>query len=180
MGDERNGGYQGRFCPDCKDRLSPDARRCACGWGAPKRREMAPETNNVCTWRSGNLTCSYPVARFDIGMKSGWCVFHRSETSGAKGARIADESQGHTPDEYLDRARLFVYGGGKTDNAVNAKLRARLRRVADGERVGILATRLLGDATPAGAADQHVAAADEAMLAEINRRLAEAQESEVV
>lgn len=175
MGDENI--YGSRPCPDCGERLAHDARRCACGWGASKRGKGEVASNPVCTWHSGMLVCRYPVGRFDLGARSGYCVFHRAKGTGIDAARIAQESEGHTPEQYLERARRLVYGDG-SDNANVAALRARLRRVQAGETVGILATRLLdGLGGPDPVVDERIAAADLANMDAINRSLRDAEEA---
>lgn len=98
-------------CPECSERLSPEARQCACGWKAGGRKSSSgPAWNHVCTWHSGSLFCKYPVGKFEAGATDGWCVFHRTHGSGQVAARIAEESHSHTPEGYLAAARAFVYG----------------------------------------------------------------------
>lgn len=101
-----------KTCPECAERLSLDARQCACGWrvGGKRGANSGPEWNHVCTWHFGSLSCRYPVGRFDQGMRSGLCVFHRTNDRGAIAAQIAEDSQHHTPEQYLAAARRFVYG----------------------------------------------------------------------
>lgn len=143
-----------RGCPECGERLSVDARQCACGWGSGglrgKNRGKGPATpvvdwTHVCTWRSGNLRCEWPVGRFDQGTTRGFCLFHRAQEGGVEAAEIARDSKGHAPDQYLARAQRFAYGEPGVDNPNVAALRAQLKRHAGGERVGLFAQRVLGD-----------------------------------
>ena len=148
MGDEVQ-----RSCPDCGERLSFDARQCECGWGkeGKKARAKASRTTpdmgwkHVCTWRSGSLFCTYPVGLFIDQNTRGFCMFHRAQEGGIEAATIARDSAGHTSDQYLERARLHAYGEPGVDNPNVARLRAQLKRHAGGDRVGLFATRVLGD-----------------------------------
>lgn len=84
------------------------------------------EWNHVCTWQSGALGCTWPVARFDEGRRSGFCIFHRHTPDGYEAAQIAAASLGHTREGYLARAKALVYGNG-TDTPSVAATRATLR-----------------------------------------------------
>lgn len=99
-----------RKCPECGERLSLEARQCACGWGAPKAKAGQLFYDHECQWVANGYRCKYPAARFDAGCTTGMCVFHRAGPSGVDGARIVQESQGATRDQYLEAAKRFVYG----------------------------------------------------------------------
>lgn len=138
-----------RLCPDCGDRLAYDARQCACGWGRSTARKgrgvaNAPTVDwqRTCTWQSGPLKCQYPVGAFYDHASRGRCIFHRAQGEGVEAARIAEESRGCPPAEYLERAKRLAYGDG-SDNANVRELRSRLKRRADGEQVGIASTNAL-------------------------------------
>lgn len=125
MGDERKVfAANSRACPDCGDRISADAKRCACGWGKTSIRAEARH-DPVCRWQYGQLSCRYPVGRFDQGEFRGLCIFHRASDRGAVAARIAEESQGHDRDAYVVAATKTIYGSG--DNHYVAALRAGLK-----------------------------------------------------
>lgn len=79
-----------RKCPDCGERLSFDALRCACGWG--KKGDKGKYFDMVCTYKAGER-CAYPVGLFAEGNTSGWCVFHRQAGSQVDGAEIVRQSR---------------------------------------------------------------------------------------
>lgn len=172
MGDEPR---MRKLCPDCGERLDIDARRCVCGWGVKAASRDQRQTLNVCTWHSGSLRCTYPVGRFDTGMTSGFCIFHRAKPDGASAARIADESSGHTPEQYLERAKAHVYGASPPPAVL--ELQKRVASVQGAGKVGLFAARLLPQRTEAPEVDAHIAEADQRM-ADINRLLAEASEQQ--
>lgn len=99
-----------RKCPECGERLSIDARLCACGWGAKKEKPGTLHFDHECQWVANGYRCKYPVGRFDMGATTGMCIFHRNCTDGADGARIVKESQDASPEQYLRAAKLFAYG----------------------------------------------------------------------
>ena len=82
-----------RKCPDCGERLSFDALRCACGWGAKKPDKGSKFFDMRCTYKAGSDRCNYPVGMFAEGNTSGWCVFHRQNPSQGVGAEIVMQSQ---------------------------------------------------------------------------------------
>lgn len=166
MGDERS-------CPECGARLGMKASHCDCGWGRKPAGQQSAH-NMRCDWHSGQLQCRYPVGRFDVGCRSGFCLFHRSTPAGIDAARIAEESQLHTPEQYLGRATAHTYGA--TVPPVVRALRERLRDVKTGkERPSLFATILPPRATTERtSADEHIARADAARLEDINAMLAEA------
>lgn len=84
MADERN-------CPECGERLSFDARRCACGWGA-KKRDTGRHFDHQCTFKAGHDRCAYPVGLFRETATHGWCIFHRQELEAGQGAEIVRQS----------------------------------------------------------------------------------------
>jgi len=134
MGDE----YRGRSCPECGDRLSVDARRCVCGWGARKagKGDEGPRYDMVCRWEYGDLRCRYPVGLFQQGEYRGLCILHRASDKGHAAAQIAQESQKATQDQYLTSASLLIYRRG--DNPHVAALRASLKSTKPGN-IGALA-----------------------------------------
>lgn len=125
-----------------------------------------------CTWNGNGERCKYPVGAFDLGKSSGYCLFHRSMMSGPGAQAICDESQSASPQDYLARAKRFVYG--TQDPPVVRRLREQIAKRAAGGNVGILTSRLMAQLPnrEADPADEHVAAADAARLAELNAELA--------
>lgn len=91
-----------RKCPDCGERLSLDAMRCACGWGMKKFEKGHRSFDHRCTYLAGNARCEYPVGMFAEGATSGWCIFHRQHLNQADGAEAVRQSQ-TVP--YLDAIR---------------------------------------------------------------------------
>ena len=81
-----------RQCPDCGERLSIDALRCACGWGA-KKTPGVKHFDMRCTYAAGSSRCCYPVGMFPEGKSSGWCIFHRQNLSSFDGAEIVRQSE---------------------------------------------------------------------------------------
>lgn len=136
-----------RKCPSCGERLSFDAERCVCGWAVKAKRSDGPAHEMTCSWTYGALRCRYPNGLFAEGVKRGFCLLHRRTPSGVVAARIAEESQAASREQYVEAAENATYGvrvnGARPDNANVAELRSRLRRVAGGGTVGILSTRLL-------------------------------------
>lgn len=120
-------------CPDCSERLNAQARRCACGWKNPKYDvpESRPGQKHFdarCGYQFAGMRCAHPVGFFDAGSGNGWCIFHRHidpATQHSLGADIVRDSQGCTPEQYLDMARRATYGRGDTDTV--ARIRAGLR-----------------------------------------------------
>lgn len=80
-----------RKCPDCGERLSFDALRCACGWGAKKPDKGARHFDMRCTFESRDRCC-YPVAMFTEGNTSGWCIFHRQNLTHFDAAEVVRQS----------------------------------------------------------------------------------------
>lgn len=80
-----------RQCPDCGERLSFDAIRCACGWGA-KKQAGAKFYDYRCTFKSGAERCAYPVGMFTEGNTSGWCIFHRQPLQAGEGSEVVRQS----------------------------------------------------------------------------------------
>lgn len=81
-----------RKCPDCGERLSFDAQRCACGWGAKRGEKSQKFYDMRCTFRAGSERCNYPVGMFAEGNTSGWCIFHRQPLDAGQGAEIVRQS----------------------------------------------------------------------------------------
>lgn len=82
-----------RKCPDCGERLSFDALRCACGWGVKRGDKSAKFHDMRCTYKAGENRCHYPVGMFAEGNTSGWCVFHRQQLSQRDGAAVVEQSE---------------------------------------------------------------------------------------
>lgn len=119
-----------RKCPECGERLSLDASRCACGWsqggnGKPPSHDMQ------CAWTYGDLRCRYPVGLFADGAKSGFCIFHRANKQGAIAADLARDSENYKPEDYQRLAALQTYNGG---NPMVDRLREAIRLPAKTER----------------------------------------------
>lgn len=137
-----------RSCPECGERLAFDARQCACGWGSKGARKgrgtatPSVDWQRTCTWSTASLRCCYPVGGFYDHATRGWCILHRATGDGIAAVRIADDSRGHTPEQYLERAKRLVYGDG-SDNPVVTELRSRLKRRSGGDHVGIASTSAL-------------------------------------
>lgn len=81
-----------RKCPDCSERLSFDALRCACGWGV-KKEKGGRFFDMRCTYEAHKDRCHYPTACFSEGASSAWCIFHRQNVSQIDGAEIVRQSQ---------------------------------------------------------------------------------------
>lgn len=128
MGDE----FKFRDCPECGDRLSVEARRCVCGWGARKsgKGEEGPRYDHLCRWTYGAVSCKYPVGLFSQGEYRGLCIFHRSIPQGTQAAQIAQESQSATQAQYLAAANRMIYRSG--DNPAVAALRKSLKSTKPG------------------------------------------------
>lgn len=107
-------GDEFRKCPECSERLSPDARQCVCGWGKKTKIEHRRH-DMICTWNSGAMTCSHPVGQFREGATSGFCIFHRSNSSGSVAYNIASESSGFTSETYVLAAMKQIYGNRKAE-----------------------------------------------------------------
>src|SRR4051812_15317620 len=107
---------ESRNCPECGEKLSFEARRCACGWGARKGEKVGREFDHRCTYRAGGDRCQYPVGMFTEGATSGWCIFHRNNTNPAAGQEIVDQSA-RVP--YLDAIKAI-----QARNADSAGVRA--------------------------------------------------------
>lgn len=127
-----------RNCPDCGEVLSAEADRCgACGWlakGARRRVDAhEPRHNMRCTWHVMGLPCQNPVSLFVEGATRNFCLLHRHRPEGSEAAAIAEASAHISPEEFLERCKVVMYGL-KTENGVHpdnqnvAKLRQRLRK----------------------------------------------------
>ena len=123
-----------RTCPECSERLDPDARRCACGWSGERKPGQGPAWNHVCRWRYGALTCENPVGQFAHGETSGLCIFHRATDRGPQAAEIAQDSRIHDQDSYNAAAARQTYGNG--DNPMVARLRAQIEAKPNRRRCG--------------------------------------------
>lgn len=82
---------ESRKCPECGERLSFDALRCACGWGLRKGKGDR-NFDHRCTFQVGGERCSYPVGMFPEGATSGWCIFHRSLPAN-RGGEVVQQSK---------------------------------------------------------------------------------------
>lgn len=112
-----------RSCPDCGERLSLDARQCACGWGKPKAgRHEGPRTDMRCTYKAGSDRCQYPVGMFPAGASSGWCIFHRQPLQAGQGAEITRQSHSIP---YLEALQTI-----QEANKDNANVRALREQIA--------------------------------------------------
>lgn len=128
-----------RKCPDCGERLSFDAIRCACGWGQ-KRGEKGKYFDHRCTYRAGSERCGYPVGMFPEGNTSGWCVFHRQNLDQASGAEVVSQS---SRVKYLDAIQPMLDAAknapGVVDTAWEIALRTGNRAwPSDADKVGYL------------------------------------------
>lgn len=82
--------------------------------------------DHQCQWSYGIMRCRYPVWLFLEGARTGLCIFHRKTSTGHAAAQIAQESETATREQYVESAKLLMYGVG--DNADVAALRAKLRK----------------------------------------------------
>lgn len=80
-----------RKCPECGEKLSFDALRCACGWGLKRGEKAGRVYDHRCTFTAGRDRCAYPVGMFPEGSTSGWCIFHRNAKP-EDGAEIVRQS----------------------------------------------------------------------------------------
>lgn len=103
-----------RKCPDCGERLSFDAIRCACGWGK-REGKGAKYFDMVCTYKAGTDRCAYPVGMFAEGNTSGWCIFHRQHLSQLDGAEVVRQSR-MVP--YLDALKPIIERGANSPSVV--------------------------------------------------------------
>lgn len=100
-------------CPECGTSIALTAKHCDCGWSATPRakvNEGSVSRNHQCQWRANGLQCRFPVGFFDIGASDGYCLFHRNQMNGATGAEYVEASQKATRGDYLNMARVHVYG----------------------------------------------------------------------
>lgn len=128
--------YKQRQCPECGERLSIEARRCVCGWGAKTGSKDNPSYDHSCRWQYGSLNCNYPVGMFEQGQYRGLCLMHRFQDKGVQAAEIAKESKTATREDYLRVLAATIYGRG--DNPYVSRLRASLRPMKPGN-IGVLA-----------------------------------------
>lgn len=123
-----------------------------------------------CIWNGNGERCRYPVGWFPLGAHEGYCIFHRSLLSGVGAQHVCDDSQGSTPEQYVERSKAFVYGTELPANVI--ALQKRLRYVRSNGPVGLFSERLLpksGEGPGREAADAAIAQADAARMAELNR-----------
>ena len=129
-----------------------------------------------CTWNGNGQRCRYPVGVFMLGATEGFCIFHRNNYTGPGAQEVCDESQLHTPEEYVERAKRFTYAGKLAPGIV--ALQERVKRVMAGGKRSFFADLMPERSTgpEADAVDAHIAAADAAHLDEVNRLAAAASE----
>jgi len=114
-------------CPQCKDKLNPDAKACACGWKKAAHADNTPTKDLRCTFTFAGQRCYHPVGFFDQGSFSGWCIFHRSvdpKDSPELAKNIVMDSDRCSPEQYLKMAKAKTYGIG--DSWEVARIRAQL------------------------------------------------------
>lgn len=104
-----------RKCPDCGERLSFDALRCACGWGVRKGEKPGRFYDMRCTYQAGER-CNYPVGLFLEGNTTGWCVFHRQSLRAGDGALIVAQSS-RVP--YAEAIRVLIEKGCSSPSVVD-------------------------------------------------------------
>lgn len=93
-----------RVCPECAERLSPEARQCVCGW----KQEKGPTRDlfhGKCTYTDGDDRCRFPGALSQAQKGDGrWlCAFHFFNGDPIHAARIVESSfkWDGKPDSYL-------------------------------------------------------------------------------
>lgn len=104
-----------RKCPDCGERLSFDALRCACGWGARKDKG-GKFFDPRCTYEAKGERCHYPVGMFTEGNTSGWCIFHRQNLMQIEGAEVVEQSRRIS---YADAIRPMLERARNAPGVVN-------------------------------------------------------------
>ena len=82
-----------RVCPECSERLSPEARQCACGW----KQDKGPAKDlfhGKCTYTDGDDRCRFPGALTSAQKGDGrWlCAFHFFNGDPIHAARIVESS----------------------------------------------------------------------------------------
>lgn len=68
-----------------------------------------------CTFTHAGLRCSHPAAVYEVGARSGWCVFHRLTDPKEQPelcANLVRESSQFSQEAYLEAAKKRVYGRG--------------------------------------------------------------------
>lgn len=113
-----------RKCPECGERLSFEAVRCACGWGLKKPDKGTKLYDHRCTYVAGGSRCAYPVGMFPEGATQGWCVFHRQQANGALGAEIVEQSK-IVP--YAEALKPIIARGAASPSVVNTAHEIALR-----------------------------------------------------
>ena len=80
-----------RTCPECSERLSADARQCACGW---KEGKGVDPFHGKCAWKDGVDRCRFPgsISHGQRGEPPWYCAFHFFDTGAEHGARIVKSS----------------------------------------------------------------------------------------
>lgn len=132
-----------------------------------------------CIWNGNGDRCRYPVGFFAQGSHEGYCCFHRAVMSGPGAQVICDDSQSHTPEQYVERAKQHAYSGKLSD--ADLALQERTARVQAAHRAGNPLPRFVipirapepGDE----AVDERIAAADLANMDAINSALRDAEEA---
>lgn len=99
-----------RVCPECSERLSFEARQCACGW----KQEKGPAKDlfhGKCTYTDGDDRCRFPGALTHAQKGDGrWlCAFHFFNGDPIHAARIVANSfeWDGKPDSYLRMRSAF-------------------------------------------------------------------------
>jgi hypothetical protein len=137
-----------RVCPECSERLSSDARQCACGWkdaSLSNKRTVDP-FHGKCSWFDGTDRCRFPGA-MSHGLKGDGkllCAFHFFNGDPTHGARIVKASfdWDGSPEDYLrlrkefaTRPTVVAHPGGEGVGAIPTAIRDlvqgfRIRREA--------------------------------------------------
>jgi hypothetical protein len=102
-----------RQCPECGDRISVDARACACGWrknGA--KRQEGPD--HFCRWNDHGHICGKRGSLSDsIGGGGPWyCSEHYWALKGRRVTPVVEKPAAQLDAECLTEARNFCYDHG--------------------------------------------------------------------
>ena len=124
-----------RVCPECYERLSPDARQCACGWKEGSGAAKDP-FHGKCTWVDGGDRCRFPGSMSSAvraGSDKWLCAFHFfNNGGGVHAARIVQNSfdWDGTPESYFQmrkaaasRPRVDVRQGSERVEGVPQSIR---------------------------------------------------------
>ena len=104
-----------RVCPECSERLSQEARQCACGWKESGKKSVDP-FHGKCTWVDGDDRCRFPGS-MSHGLKGDGkflCAFHFFNGDPIHAQRITQNSfdWDGKPESYLRMRKDFSSRAG--------------------------------------------------------------------